>query len=44
MADELKDVQDRYLALSLKFVAVEGERKKPAMKLRSTKNSKKSLS
>lgn len=44
MEDELKDMQERYSAISLKFAEVEGERQKLVMKLRSIKNSKKSLS
>ncbi|KAK1374398.1 NT-C2 domain-containing protein [Heracleum sosnowskyi] len=44
MEGELKDMQERYSAISLKFAEVEGERQKLVMKLRSIKNSKKSLS
>ncbi|KAL1828387.1 hypothetical protein DCAR_0207592 [Daucus carota subsp. sativus] len=44
MEGELKDMQERYSAISLKFAEVEGERQKLVMKLRSIKNSKKSSS
>lgn len=40
---ELKDMQERYSELSLKFAEVEGERQQLVMRLRNIKNSKKKL-
>ncbi|KAL8141657.1 hypothetical protein V2J09_014689 [Rumex salicifolius] len=41
METELKDMQERYSEISLRFAEVEGERQKLMMTLRSVKNSKK---
>ncbi|KAH9775562.1 C2 NT-type domain-containing protein [Citrus sinensis] len=42
MESELKDMQERYSEISLKFAEVEGERQKLVMTLRNLKNAKKS--
>lgn len=42
MEMELKEMQDRYSEISLKFAEVEGERQRLVMKLRNVKSSKKS--
>lgn len=42
MEGELKDMQERYSEISLKFAEVEGERQQLVMTLRNLKNSKKS--
>ncbi|XVF51517.1 hypothetical protein PTKIN_Ptkin04bG0191200 [Pterospermum kingtungense] len=42
MENELKDMQERYSEISLKFAEVEGERQQLVMKLRNLKNAKKS--
>ncbi|KAK6935365.1 NT-type C2 domain [Dillenia turbinata] len=42
MEDELKEMQERYSEISLKFAEVEGERQKLVMTLRNLKNAKKS--
>ena len=42
MEMELKEMQDRYSEISLKFAEVEGERQRLVMKLRNVKCSKKS--
>lgn len=41
MESELKEMQDRYSEISLRFAEVEGERQKLMMTVRSIKNSKK---
>lgn len=43
MEGELKEMQERYLEISLKFAEVEGERQQLVMELRNLKNSNKSL-
>lgn len=43
MEGELKDMQERYSEISLKFAEVEGERQQLVMRLRNIKNSKKKL-
>ncbi|KAF3782648.1 hypothetical protein EJ110_NYTH32612 [Nymphaea thermarum] len=42
MEDELKDMQERYSDISLKFAEVEGERQQLVMTIRNLKNAKKS--
>ena len=42
MEGELKDMQDRYSEISLKFAEVEGERQQLVMTVRNLKNGKKS--
>lgn len=42
MESELKDMQERYSEISLKFAEVEGERQKLVMTVRNLKNAKKS--
>ncbi|KAG9149245.1 hypothetical protein Leryth_003232 [Lithospermum erythrorhizon] len=42
MEDELKDMQERYSEISLKFAEVEGERQQLVMRVRNLKNAKKS--
>ncbi|CAI9094009.1 OLC1v1029643C1 [Oldenlandia corymbosa var. corymbosa] len=42
MEDELKEMQERYSEISLKFAEVEGERQQLVMRLRNIKNAKKS--
>lgn len=44
MEMELKDLQERYSEMSVKFAEVEGERQQLVMTLRSFKNHPKSLS
>lgn len=44
MESELKEMQDRYSEISLKFAEVEGERQQLVMKLRNLKNAKKNPS
>nr|GLL45182.1 golgin subfamily A member 4-like [Ipomoea trifida] len=41
MEDELKEMQERYSEISLKFAEVEGERQQLVMKVRNLKNAKK---
>lgn len=41
MESELKDMQERYSEISLKFAEVEGEREQLVMALRNHKNAKK---
>lgn len=41
MESELKDMQERYSEISLKFAEVEGEREQLVMALRNLKNAKK---
>jgi FtsZ-binding cell division protein ZapB len=41
MEDELKEMQERYSELSLKFAEVEGERQQLVMRIRSLKNAMK---
>lgn len=43
MEGELKEMQQRYSEISLKFAEVEGERQQLVMKLRNRKNAQKSL-
>lgn len=40
MEAELKDMQERYSEISLKFAEVEGERQQLVMKVRNLKNKK----
>lgn len=40
MESELKDMQDRYSEISLKFAEVEGERQQLVMTVRNLKNAK----
>lgn len=42
MEVELKEMQERYSEISLKFAEVEGERQKLVMTVRSLKNARKS--
>ena len=42
MENELKDMQERYSEISLKFAEVEGERQQLVMTVRNLKNAKKS--
>lgn len=42
MESELKDMQERYSEISLKFAVVEGERQQLVMTIRNLKNSKRS--
>lgn len=41
MEVELKEMQERYLEISLKFAEVEGERQQHIMTIRTLKNAKK---
>lgn len=41
MEEELKEMQERYSEISLKFAEVEGERQQLVMKVRNLKNKKK---
>jgi predicted nucleic acid-binding Zn-ribbon protein len=43
MESELKEMQERYSEISLKFAEVEGERQQLVMTVRNLKNAKKSL-
>lgn len=43
MEKELKEMQERYSDMSLRFAEVEGERQQLVMKLRNLKNSKDSM-
>lgn len=42
MESELKEMQERYSEISLKFAEVEGERQKLVMTVRNLKNARKS--
>lgn len=42
MEEELKEMQDKYSEISLRFAEVEGERQQLVMSLRNLKNGKKS--
>jgi len=42
MENELKEMQERYSEISLKFAEVEGERQQLVMTLRNLKNARKS--
>lgn len=41
MESDLKEMQERYSEISLKFAEVEGERQKLVMRVRNLKNAKK---